>query len=193
LLRGRPRAAAGLVVARGRQKKSTDPPVGTFAKSQTHPPTIRPFFVDFFLVRFWAFLGKGSSKTPLKYFSKKSMSKTFPIKTKKISKCVFLDFDLFCFIAFSSVSQRWELKNTTKNVLQNNRVFTKKSTKNQKPIFSRFALSRFWAFLGGGVQKHDKKISEKGGARLLGYYQMVSTRDALAVELVSIVWKKKRD
>jgi hypothetical protein len=29
-------------------------------------------------VRFWAFLGKGSSKTPQKYFCKKSMSKTFP-------------------------------------------------------------------------------------------------------------------
>jgi hypothetical protein len=37
----------------------------------------------FFLVRSWAFLGKGSSKTPLKYFYKKSMSKTFP---KEIDK-----------------------------------------------------------------------------------------------------------
>jgi hypothetical protein len=38
------------------------------------PPTIRLFFpLAFFLVRFWAFLGKGSSKTPLKYFGKKSV------------------------------------------------------------------------------------------------------------------------
>jgi hypothetical protein len=29
----------------------------------------------FFLVRFWAFLGKGSSKTPLKYFGEKSVAK----------------------------------------------------------------------------------------------------------------------
>jgi hypothetical protein len=41
----------------------------------THPPT--DFFsLGFFLVRFWAFLGKESPKTPLKYFYKKSMSKT---------------------------------------------------------------------------------------------------------------------
>jgi hypothetical protein len=29
-----------------------------------NPNPIRLFFFDFFLVRFWAFLGKGSSKTP---------------------------------------------------------------------------------------------------------------------------------
>jgi hypothetical protein len=43
---------------RGAGKKQIDGPPRTFAKSQTHPPTRRLFFVlPFFLVRFWAFLG----------------------------------------------------------------------------------------------------------------------------------------
>jgi hypothetical protein len=46
--------------------------------------------------------------------------------------------------------------NTTKNVLQKKscrKVFTKSSTKNPKPIFSRFFFSRFWAFLDEGSSK----------------------------------------
>jgi hypothetical protein len=56
-----------------------------FAKSQTHPPTCR-----FFYVRFGAFLGKGSSKTPQKHFCKKALSKTFGKKNDKISMSDFL-------------------------------------------------------------------------------------------------------
>jgi hypothetical protein len=66
------------------------------------------FPLAFFLVRFWAFLGKGSSKTPQKYVCEKSMSKTFSEKIKGISMSGFPRF--FLFIAFSGVSQRWELK-----------------------------------------------------------------------------------
>jgi hypothetical protein len=76
--------------------------------------------LTFFLVRFWAFLGEGSSKTPLKYFGKKSVSKTFPKISTKISMSVFPR--LFLFFAFSGVFQRREFKDTTKNVLQKNRV-----------------------------------------------------------------------
>jgi hypothetical protein len=50
----------------------------------------------------------------------------------------------FCFIAFSGVTQRWEFKNTQKTFLQ--KAFDQKS----KTVFSRFFLSRFWAFLGEG-------------------------------------------
>jgi hypothetical protein len=54
-----------LVAARGAAKKKIDGPPRTSTKSPTHPPTIRLFFfLTFFLVRFWAFLGKGSSNTP---------------------------------------------------------------------------------------------------------------------------------
>jgi hypothetical protein len=43
----------------GVRQKQNRPP-RTFAKSQTHPPTIRLlFFLTFFLLRFWAFLGDG--------------------------------------------------------------------------------------------------------------------------------------
>jgi hypothetical protein len=55
----------------------------------------------------------------------------------------------FGFIAFSGVSQRWEFKNTTKTVLQENRVkkvFTKKSGGDPKPIF--FLNFVLIAFLG---------------------------------------------
>jgi hypothetical protein len=125
--------------------KKTDGPPCTFDKSQTHPPTIRLFF----LVRFWGFIGKGSSKTPHKYFCKKSMSTAAP-KTNRQKFDV--NFSLtFCFIAFSGVSQRWEFKNTTKNVLQKKscrKVFTKNSKKNPKPIFSRFCFITFLGVLG---------------------------------------------
>jgi hypothetical protein len=53
-----------VLVGRGAsKKKSTDPPVHLLNLRPTHPPPDF-FFLDFFLVRFWAFLGKGSSETP---------------------------------------------------------------------------------------------------------------------------------
>jgi hypothetical protein len=92
-----PLSGAGLCASvlyslRGRQKQNrrTPPVHGIF--SIPDPPTHQPpakMFCLFFLVRFWAFLGKGSSKTPLKYFGKKSMSKTFPQKIEKKSMSVF--------------------------------------------------------------------------------------------------------
>jgi hypothetical protein len=40
------------------------------------------------------------------------------------------------------------------------KVFTKSSTKNPKPTFSRFFSHVFGRFSMRGVQKHDKKISK---------------------------------
>jgi hypothetical protein len=112
--------------------------------------------------------GLGSSKTPYTYFGKKSMSKTFPKISTKISMSVFprLLFVL-SFIAFLGAFQRWEFKTLKKKVLQKNRVekFLQKirpKTKNPKPTFSRFFSHVFGRFLVRGVQKHDKKISHKG-------------------------------
>jgi hypothetical protein len=81
------------------------------------PPTHHPafFFLTFFSVRFWAFLGKGSSKTPQKYFGKNSVSKTFPKFSKKNRCQLFLDF--FCFIGCfpaKFLSKFWE-KFSTRN------------------------------------------------------------------------------
>jgi hypothetical protein len=83
---------------------------------------------------------------------------TINIFLQKFRCQFFLDF--FCFIAFSGVSQRREFKHTTKNVSQKKsrrKVFTKNSTKNPKPTFSRFLYHVFGRFSMRGVQKHDKK------------------------------------
>jgi hypothetical protein len=83
------RSAALTAEAEGPPKKNRrTPPVHLLNLRPTHPPS-ELFFLDFFLARFWAFLGKGSSKTPYKYFCKKSMSKTFPKISTKISMSVF--------------------------------------------------------------------------------------------------------
>jgi hypothetical protein len=70
-------------------------------------------------VRFWAFLGtrvREFKNTTEHVFAKSPMSKTFPKKIDKFRCQFFLDF--FGFIAFSGVSQQWEIKHTRKNVLQ---------------------------------------------------------------------------
>jgi hypothetical protein len=92
------------------------PPVHLLNLRPTHPPADF-FFFWFFFVRFRAFLGKGSSKTPYKY------SKTFLPYEKKSTKISLSAFPrLFLFIAVSGVSQRWDFKNTTKTFCKKNRV-----------------------------------------------------------------------
>jgi hypothetical protein len=99
----------------------------------------------FVLVRFWAFLSKGSSKIPLKYCPypyvfKKSMSKAFSETIDQKNNV--------SFIAFSGVSQRREFKNTTKNVLQNDRV-EKFLQNNRQKVQNQFLLDfSFITFLG---------------------------------------------
>jgi hypothetical protein len=95
-------------------------------------------------------------------FLQKVHVENFSQNFDKNFRCQFF-LDFFCFIAFSGVSQRWEFKNTTKNVLQKNRrkVFTKNLTKNPKPTFSRNFLSRFWAFLDKGSSKTRLKKYRK--------------------------------
>jgi hypothetical protein len=99
-----------------------------FAKSQTNPPTIRLFFsLICFLVRFWAFLGNGSSKTPQKVhvgkyfqnFDKNSMS-VFPRH--------FLFYRVFGFFSAMGVQKHY------KNRFEKNRVAKntiKKTSKKQ--------------------------------------------------------------
>jgi hypothetical protein len=80
-------------------------------------------------------------------------------KFRQKFRCQFpLDFFLFyrvfgCFLAMGV--QKHHKKSCRK-------VFTKNSTKNPKPTFSRsFVYHVFGRFSMRGVQKHDKKISEK--------------------------------
>jgi hypothetical protein len=125
------------------KKKVTDPCVYVINFRGTNQPQ-STIFLGFFLVRFWAFLGEGSSKTRLlKKMQKvhvKNFSRENSQKIDKISMLFFLDF--FCFIAFSGASLRWEFKNTTKNVLQNNRV-EKFLQNNRQKIPNRFFLDFF--------------------------------------------------
>jgi hypothetical protein len=124
----------------------------------THPPSDF-FFLTFFLVSFWAFLGKGSQKDHGHIFAK-SPWKTFPKITDKNFDVSFSSiwFSDFCFIAFSGVSQLLAMdakKNTTKN------VFTKNRQKIPNRFFSVFVYHVFGRFSVRGVQKHDKKIPNK--------------------------------
>jgi hypothetical protein len=149
-------AGAGGSCTRGAAKffRQT-PPAHGLNPSPTHPTS--DFFPLDFLVRFWAFLGKASSKTPHKYFCKKSMSKTFPQNNRQKFRCqFFLDFFLFyrVFGCFSAI--KVPFKATTKTFYKKvscQQVFTKNSTKNPKPIFLDFVSLRFWAFLGEGSSK----------------------------------------
>jgi hypothetical protein len=144
---------------------STDPPVHLLYPRPTHQPT---FFLVFFIIRFWAFLGKGSSKTPRTYFCKKSMSKNFP---KKIDKnfdvrfsSAFSFYRVFGFFSAMGVQKHYK-KRFAKIVSKS--FYKKPQIKKSKPIFSRFFSSRFWAFLGEGSSKSPQKISKKNPALIL--------------------------
>jgi hypothetical protein len=90
----------------------------------------------FFLVRFWAFLGKGSSKTPQKYFCKKSMSKTFPEKIDKNFDVSFSSAFRF-YRGFGCFSAMGVQKHYKKRFARR-KVFTKKSTKIRDRLFLDF-------------------------------------------------------
>jgi hypothetical protein len=74
--------------------RKVNAPPRTFAKSQTCPLTCRPFLLLTFLVRFWAFRGKRSSKTPHRYFCKVHVE-NFP---KKIDKTLMSGFPRLWFV-----------------------------------------------------------------------------------------------
>jgi hypothetical protein len=100
---------------------------------------------------------------PPNCFDKKVHVENFPQKNRQTFRCqVFLDF-FFGFLAFSGVSQRWEFKNTTKNVLQKivSKSSYKKIDKNAKTDFFLVFVSHvFGRFSVRGVQKHQKKFEK---------------------------------
>jgi hypothetical protein len=128
-------------------------------------------------VRFWAFLGKGGffkfKNTTVMFLqitkSPSRKRKPFPKKTKvgqsrsmsDVSFSSFLDFFVYrVFGCFSAMGvQTHYKKRFTKRSCR--KVFTKDSTKNPKPIFSRFFYHVFGRFSVRGVQKHDQKNIEK--------------------------------
>jgi hypothetical protein len=131
---------------RGAGKKNRRPP-RTFPKSPRPTPPPSDFFPPclFFFSTFLGVSRQGAFKNTIKIFLQKVHVENFSQNFDKNFDVSFSS-TFFCFIAFSGVSQRWEFKNTKKNVLQKKscrKIFTKKSTKNPKPTFSRFSLITF--------------------------------------------------
>jgi hypothetical protein len=119
------------------------------------PPSHKP---TFFLVRFWEFFGKGSAKTPQKYFYKQSMSKTFP---KKIGENFDVSFSSTFFIlphfrVFLSDGRSKTLRKTFCKK-SHRKVFIKKTTKIENCFFLGFIYHVFGHFSVRGVQKHHNK------------------------------------
>jgi hypothetical protein len=99
-------------------------------------------------VRFWAFLGEGSSKTPQKYVHKKFMSEASPKKIDNLFYVLFLVFVCFFGRVFGCFSVMGVQKHY-KNLLQKNRVekcLPKNRQKNPKPIFLDFFNHVFGRF-----------------------------------------------
>jgi hypothetical protein len=112
-------------------------------------------------VRFWAFLGKGSSKTPRKYTFLSPCRNLFPKNRQKL-RCQFsLDFLFYFLSRFQVLLGNGNSKALQKKIAKSRvEVFAiRESTidKKSKTDFSRFLLSRFWAFLSEGVQKRHLK------------------------------------
>jgi hypothetical protein len=116
------------------------------------------------LLRFWAFLGKGSSKTSFK----KKLQK---VHVENFSQNFDKNFDVSFSSTFFVLSRfRVFLSDGSSKTLQKTfckknhtcqKVFTKNSTKNPKPTFSRNLFYHvFGRFSMRGVQKHDKKYQK---------------------------------
>jgi hypothetical protein len=101
-------------------------------------------------------------------FLQKVHVENFPQHFEKNIRCQFF-LDCFCFIAFSGVFQRWEFKNTKKNVLQNNscrKVYPKSSRgllkkKNTKKRIRRKATDRLlllFCFLGAPFKRYARRL-----------------------------------
>jgi hypothetical protein len=148
----------------GPPKKSTDPPVHLLNPRPTHPPA--DFFcLDFrFLVRFWAFLGEGSSKTPHKYLQKVQLSKTF---SKKIDKNFDVSFSSIFFVLsrFRVFLSDGSSKTQQKTFCERNLVKTIYQKIDKKPkidFLSIFFYHVFGRFSVRGVQssKTPQKTSK---------------------------------
>jgi hypothetical protein len=148
------------------KKKSTDPPVHLLNPRSTHPPstvsTIRLFFpLAFFLVRFWSFLGKGSSTTAQKCFYKKSMSKKKSNISTKISMSVFprLFFVLSRFAGcFSAMGvQKHYKKRFTKQIVSK-KFYNKFDQKSKTDFFLGFVFKN--TIRGSDWKKKSTKKSD---------------------------------
>jgi hypothetical protein len=79
-----------------------------FAKSQTYLPNHLPtFFIDFFYYVFGRFSAR-EFKNTIQIFLQKVHVENFSQTNRQKNRCQFSL--VFCFVAFSGLSQRWEFK-----------------------------------------------------------------------------------
>jgi hypothetical protein len=143
------------------KQKSTDPPVHLLNLRPTHPPSDF-FFLGFFLITFLGVSRQGEFKNTIKMFWQK-------VRVENN----FQNFDQNSDVSFSSTSvvlSRFRVffsdgssKKQQQNVFTKivSKSFCKKFDQKSKPTFSRFFLSRFWAFLGEGSSKTRLKKYQK--------------------------------
>jgi hypothetical protein len=148
-------AGGKTIPTEGPAKKKIDEPPRTFAKSQTHPPTTRLFFLDiFFSCVLGRFSVRGVQKHHKNIFTKVHVERKFKISTK-ISMSVFPRLFLFyrVFGCFSAIGvQKQHKKRFTKKIVSKS-FLQKIRPKIQNRFFLDFVLSRFWAFLDEGSSK----------------------------------------
>jgi hypothetical protein len=146
---------------RGAGQKKIDGPPRTLTKSQpTHPPSDFLFSLAFFFSRQ---VGKEVQKHHKNIFTKSPCRKKNPKFRQKISTSVFPRLFLFyrvfgCFSAMG-VQKHYKKRFTKKIVSQS--FYKKFDQKSKTDFFSKFILSRFWAFLDEGSSKTRPKKDRK--------------------------------
>jgi hypothetical protein len=141
------RTPSSLVSSSEGPAKKIDGPPRTFAKSETHPPTIRVFFLDFFKSTFLGVSRQGEFKNTTKTFLQKVHVKSFSEKNRQNFRCqFFLDFFLFyrvfgCFSAMGA--QKHYQKRFAKKIVSKS-FYKKFDHKSRTDNFSVF----FIMFLG---------------------------------------------
>jgi hypothetical protein len=135
-------------------------PPRAFAKSQTHPPTSRLFFLLGFV--FSTFLGvsrQGEFKNTIQIFLQKVHVESFSQKNRQAFRCQF-SHDFFCLsrVFLRDGSSKTLQKRFAKKSCR--KAFTKNSTKNSQLLFLDFFYHVFGRFSVRGVQKHLLKYHQ---------------------------------
>jgi hypothetical protein len=128
-----------------------------FTKSQTYPPTIRPFFpLTFFFSTFLGVSRQGEFKNAIKMFSQKVHIENFSQNFDKHFRCQFslgLNFFYRVFECSSAMGVQKHYKERATKKIVSKKFYKKFDQKSKTDFFSKFCLSRLWAFLDEGSSK----------------------------------------
>jgi hypothetical protein len=157
---------------RGAAKKQIDGPPRIFAKSQTHPPTIRLFFLDFFFSTFLGVSRQGEFKNTTNIFWQKVRVENFSQNFDKSFDVSFssTSFVLSHFRVFFSDGSSKTLQKTFYKKIVSKSFYKTNRPEVQNRLFLDFVLSRFWAFLGEGRSKTRLKQYRKKNLTLVLFW-----------------------